>query len=197
MDVQAAAGRGLQLPKAAPIDRSQTLRASQGELLLLVRTSRYRTVPSACWTVESGPRSDSAGSCSACRESCAKVSLTSVHNNQETDSVCIVPRLDALRRRIMDTDTVNSQSVQCRDPRVVIEYCKQCRWMLRAAWYAQELLTTFQDQLGEVALQPSSGGRFFVTLHTAGGSTLIWDRKERGGFPGEYLTTRLGTLDGW
>lgn len=97
----------------------------------------------------------------------------------------------------MDTDTVNSQSVQCRDPRVVIEYCKQCRWMLRAAWYAQELLTTFQDQLGEVALQPSSGGRFFVTLHTAGGSTLIWDRKERGGFPGEYLTTRLGTLDGW
>ena len=39
-------------------------------------------------------------------------------------------------------------------PRVEIEYCTQCRWLLRAAWMAQELLTTFQDDLGEVALRP-------------------------------------------
>jgi selenoprotein W-related protein len=41
-----------------------------------------------------------------------------------------------------------------RTPRVQIEYCTQCRWLLRAAWMAQELLTTFQDELGEVALLP-------------------------------------------
>jgi selT/selW/selH-like putative selenoprotein len=82
------------------------------------------------------------------------------------------------------TDVVLRTS-QTRDPRVVIEYCKQCRWMLRAAWYAQELLTTFQDQIGEVALQPSSGGRFFVTVQINGQAKLVWDRKERGGFPGK------------
>ena len=41
-------------------------------------------------------------------------------------------------------------------PRVVIEYCTQCRWLLRAAWMAQELLTTFQDELGEVALHEAA-----------------------------------------
>ena len=44
-----------------------------------------------------------------------------------------------------------------KQPRVEIEYCTQCRWLLRAAWMAQELLTTFAADLGEVALQP--GGR--------------------------------------
>lgn len=75
-----------------------------------------------------------------------------------------------------------SQSIS--DPRVVIEYCTQCRWMLRAAWYAQELLTTFQDQIGEVALKPSSGGNFFVTLYSDGETKQLWNRKDRGGFPG-------------
>jgi selenoprotein W-related protein len=40
-------------------------------------------------------------------------------------------------------------------PRVEIEYCTQCRWLLRAAWLAQELLTTFEHELGEVALVPN------------------------------------------
>lgn len=34
-------------------------------------------------------------------------------------------------------------------PRVSITYCTQCRWLLRAAWLAQELLTTFEDELGK------------------------------------------------
>ena len=34
-------------------------------------------------------------------------------------------------------------------PRVVIEYCPKCRWLLRAAWIAQELLTTFENELAE------------------------------------------------
>ena len=39
-------------------------------------------------------------------------------------------------------------------PRLEIEYCRQCRWLLRAAWLGQELLTTFDKELGEVALVP-------------------------------------------
>src|SRR5215475_1923614 len=43
-------------------------------------------------------------------------------------------------------------------PRLEIEYCRQCRWLLRAAWLAQELLTTFEKELGEVALVPGTNG---------------------------------------
>src|SRR3990170_4137486 len=39
-------------------------------------------------------------------------------------------------------------------PRVEIHYCTQCRFMLRAAYLAQELLATFEKELGEVALAP-------------------------------------------
>ena len=39
-------------------------------------------------------------------------------------------------------------------PALEIEYCTQCRWLLRAAWMAQELLTTFEVELGSVALVP-------------------------------------------
>ncbi len=49
-------------------------------------------------------------------------------------------------------------------PRVEIHYCTQCRFMLRAAYLAQELLTSFEKELGEVALVPGSGGIFEVRL---------------------------------
>ena len=42
-------------------------------------------------------------------------------------------------------------------PRIVIAYCTQCQWLLRAAWMAQELLLTFGTDLGEVALSPGTG----------------------------------------
>ncbi len=64
-------------------------------------------------------------------------------------------------------------------PRITIEYCTQCRWLLRAAWMAQELLSTFGTELGEVALVPGSGGIF--EIHVDG--TRIWSRKDDGGFP--------------
>ena len=35
-------------------------------------------------------------------------------------------------------------------PRVAIQYCTQCRWLLRAAWMAQELLTTFEQDHGDI-----------------------------------------------
>ena len=64
-------------------------------------------------------------------------------------------------------------------PRIAIRYCTQCRWLLRAAWLAQELLSTFGTDLGEVALAPRIGGVFEITYD---GET-IWERKADGGFP--------------
>ncbi|WP_353253231.1 SelT/SelW/SelH family protein [Salinisphaera sp. PC39] len=64
-------------------------------------------------------------------------------------------------------------------PRVSIEYCTQCRWLLRAAWMAQELLTTFDGELGEVALVPGTGGTFVVRLD----GEVLFSRAEAGRFP--------------
>jgi selenoprotein W-related protein len=49
--------------------------------------------------------------------------------------------------------------------RVEITYCTRCKFLLRAAWLAQELLTTFESDLDEVALRPGSGGIFEVRLN--------------------------------
>ena len=64
-------------------------------------------------------------------------------------------------------------------PSITITYCTQCRWLLRAGWTAQELLTTFPADLGEVALVPGTGGVFTVRLD----DDVLWDRREEGGFP--------------
>ncbi|WP_206453685.1 SelT/SelW/SelH family protein [Aurantimonas marina] len=64
-------------------------------------------------------------------------------------------------------------------PRITITYCTQCRWLLRAGWMAQELLSTFGLDLGEVALVPGTGGVFEICYDGA----RIWDRKADGGFP--------------
>lgn len=66
-----------------------------------------------------------------------------------------------------------------RKPRVTITYCTGCNWLLRAGWMAQELLQTFGDALGEVALIPGTGGIYEVRVEGA----LIWERKRDGGFP--------------
>jgi selenoprotein W-related protein len=63
--------------------------------------------------------------------------------------------------------------------RVEIEYCTQCRWLLRAAWMAQELLTTFEQDLAAVSLKPGTGGIFEVRLNKA----ILFSRKQAGRFP--------------
>lgn len=80
-------------------------------------------------------------------------------------------------------------------PRVAITYCARCRFLPRAAWLAQELLTTFAEELGEVALVPGEGGVFQVrvmaggTPRTAspGAPSTEWElvacRVRDGGFP--------------
>jgi selenoprotein W-related protein len=66
-----------------------------------------------------------------------------------------------------------------RNPRIEIEYCTQCRWLLRAAWMAQELLTTFPSEIGELVLVPGTGGVFEVRVD----NDVIWSRPENGRFP--------------
>jgi selenoprotein W-related protein len=60
--------------------------------------------------------------------------------------------------------------------RLEIECCTQCRWLLRAAWIAQELLTTFDVELGEVALIPATGGVLVVRV----GDDIVLDHNEQG-----------------
>ena len=64
-------------------------------------------------------------------------------------------------------------------PRIEISYCTQCRWLLRAGWVAQELLSTFSEELGEVALVPGRGGVFEVRLD----GELLFSRAEQQRFP--------------
>lgn len=64
-------------------------------------------------------------------------------------------------------------------PRVEIEYCTECRWLLRAAWMAQELLTTFEAEIGGVTLVPRAGGIFNVSIDGA----PVWSRGAQGRFP--------------
>lgn len=63
--------------------------------------------------------------------------------------------------------------------RVEIEYCTQCKWLLRAAWMAQELLSTFSEELDELMLRPGKGGVFKVLIN----GECIVDRARDGGFP--------------
>lgn len=76
----------------------------------------------------------------------------------------------------MDTVAARDRSLL---PRIRITYCTQCNWMLRSAWMAQELLSTFATELQEVALRPGTGGIFEVHIDEA----RIWSRAEQGRFP--------------
>lgn len=64
-------------------------------------------------------------------------------------------------------------------PRIEIRYCTQCRWLMRAAWMAQELLTTFEKEIGEIALVPGTGGVLDIRVN----EEIIFSRKEAGRFP--------------
>ena len=66
-----------------------------------------------------------------------------------------------------------------RRPRVAILYCPVCRWVARASWMSQEILTTFGNTLGEVAVVPAGRGVFQVWLD----GECLHDRFEAGGFP--------------
>jgi selenoprotein W-related protein len=63
---------------------------------------------------------------------------------------------------------------------ITIEYCPKCGWMLRAAYMAQEFLTTFADELKSVNLQPSEiSGEYKIFID----GEILFDRKSEGRFP--------------
>jgi selenoprotein W-related protein len=65
-------------------------------------------------------------------------------------------------------------------PTITVEYCPKCNWMLRAAYFAQEILSTFSDDVFSVNLQPSeTAGKFSISIN----DEEIYDRKIEGGFP--------------
>ena len=78
-------------------------------------------------------------------------------------------------------------------PVITITYCTQCMWLLRAGWMAQELLSTFGTELGQVTLVPGTGGAFTITCD---GET-IWDRKRDGGFPDAATLKQLVRDRAW
>ncbi|SFA59405.1 selenoprotein W-related protein [Pedobacter suwonensis] len=65
-------------------------------------------------------------------------------------------------------------------PLVDITYCPKCGWMLRSAYMAQEILSTFVDDVKCVTLIPSETSGVF-TVHVGG--KLIFDRKQKQRFP--------------
>lgn len=65
-------------------------------------------------------------------------------------------------------------------PTIEIEYCPRCGWMLRATYMAQELLTTFSEEVHGVLLIPSEvAGRYTIRADRQ----EIFDRKREGRFP--------------
>ena len=84
-------------------------------------------------------------------------------------------------------------------PLVSILYCIKCNWVLRAAWYQQELLQTLTAKaatadealIKAVILKPSyTPGTFKVCVKKSHTDpwVVVWDRTENGGFPeAKYL----------
>lgn len=65
-------------------------------------------------------------------------------------------------------------------PIITIEYCPKCGWLLRAAYMAQEILTTFAEDVKGVTLQPAEiSGRYTIFVN----DEKIFDRKGQGRFP--------------
>ena len=93
--------------------------------------------------------------------------------------------------------TTDDETGNTRRGHVDILYCTGCRWMLRSAYYAQELLTSFQDDLTSVTLIPSPpqspGGMFFVSVD----GQAIWNRKARGRFPETSLRYCVAGTQPW
>ena len=65
---------------------------------------------------------------------------------------------------VMSSDHTITKLSKSKLPNISIEYCVGCKWLLRSAWFGQELLSTFQDNLNSVTLvpsrPPSPGGQF-------------------------------------
>jgi selenoprotein W-related protein len=65
-------------------------------------------------------------------------------------------------------------------PTISIEYCPKCNWMLRAAYMAQEILSTFTEDVHGILLIPCQfAGKYTISID----QHPIFDRKDMGRFP--------------
>ena len=76
--------------------------------------------------------------------------------------------------------TLYSETITMEKPLIEIEYCTKCRWLLRASWIAQELLSTFSVEIRGVTLIPGhEAGIFEIRC----GRDVIWERGKKKGMP--------------
>ena len=77
---------------------------------------------------------------------------------------------------------------RARHRRALDQLLPGCKWLLRSAYFAQELLTTFDGgELREVALSPAPvAGTWTVSID----EQVVWDRKADGGFPEAKILKR-------
>ena len=74
---------------------------------------------------------------------------------------------------------------------IEIHYCPKCKWLARAAWYAQELLSTYGEDLDRVALVPSDdAGVFLIRI----GEQNLMDRSVEGFLEAKILKRRVRDL---
>ena len=76
--------------------------------------------------------------------------------------------------------TLYSENITMEKPLIEIEYCTKCRWLLRASWIAQELLSTFSEDIKGVSLIPGNEAGIFEIRC---GRYIIWERGKKKGLP--------------
>ena len=76
--------------------------------------------------------------------------------------------------------TLYTENITMEKPLIEIEYCTKCRWLLRASWIAQELLSTFSDDIKGVSLIPGNEAGIFEIRY---GRDIIWERGKKKGLP--------------
>jgi selenoprotein W-related protein len=110
------------------------------------------------------------------------------HSDNDARKVQVVEKTEALsdtRELSGERESPSSMPVlsSAVSPSISISYCVGCRWLLRAAWYAQEIVSTFEGEVNSVTLIPSrpplKGGTFIITLD----ELVVWNRSEQGRFP--------------
>ena len=76
--------------------------------------------------------------------------------------------------------TLYTENITMEKPLIEIEYCTKCRWLLRASWIAQELLSTFSDDIRGVSLIPGNEAGIFEIRY---GRDIIWVLGKKKGMP--------------
>src|SRR5262245_49592788 len=100
------------------------------------------------------------------------------------ESCMVARRIKTRARASSGATTLWGQNLRggsyARQPHDRDHLLQTVRLGLRAGWMAQELLTTFAEELGSVTLTPDgTGGVFEVRVN----NEVIWSRKEQGRFP--------------